>query len=86
MSTVERTDLLGKFYKDSYRWPKISCNCFYFRQVASRLGITASFVDATNLEKVKAAFKPETKVSMTSLSICIKNVTDLFKKKKKINS
>lgn len=52
--------------------------------MASRLGITASFVDATNLEKVKAAFKPETKVSMTSLSICIKNVTDLLKKNEQL--
>ncbi|XP_043070486.1 cystathionine gamma-lyase [Drosophila grimshawi] len=32
------------------------------RQVATRLGITASFVDATNLDKLKAAFKPETKL------------------------
>lgn len=67
MSTVERTDLLGKFCNNYYRCPKTFSNYYYFRQVASRLGITASFVDATKLENVKAAFKPETKVSMTSL-------------------
>ncbi|XP_030080056.1 cystathionine gamma-lyase-like [Drosophila hydei] len=32
------------------------------RQVASRLGISATFVDATNLNNLKAAFKPETKL------------------------
>ncbi|KAH8263200.1 hypothetical protein KR044_005804 [Drosophila immigrans] len=32
------------------------------RQVAFRLGITATFVDPTKLDAIKAAFKPETKV------------------------
>ncbi|TDG48439.1 hypothetical protein AWZ03_005184 [Drosophila navojoa] len=32
------------------------------RQVATRLGLTATFVDATNLESFRAAFKPETKL------------------------
>ncbi|XP_034100147.2 cystathionine gamma-lyase [Drosophila albomicans] len=32
------------------------------RQVASRLGINATFVDPTNLDAIKAAFKPETKL------------------------
>ncbi|XP_030384735.1 cystathionine gamma-lyase [Scaptodrosophila lebanonensis] len=32
------------------------------RQVATRLGISATFVDPTNLDNIKAAFKPETKL------------------------
>ncbi|XP_068145318.1 cystathionine gamma-lyase-like [Drosophila tropicalis] len=32
------------------------------RQVASRLGLSASFVDPTNLDALKSAFKPETKL------------------------
>lgn len=34
-----------------------------YRQVATRLGIEATFADPTNLEEFKSALKPNTKVS-----------------------
>lgn len=62
MYTVEQTDLSGNIYSNYYLSENNLRTFIDFRQVASRLGISASFVDATNLENVKAAFKPETKV------------------------
>jgi len=35
----------------------------FFRKIASKANLEASLVDATNVENVKAAMKPNTKVS-----------------------
>lgn len=35
----------------------------YFQRVASNLGLEVSFADCTKLEQLKAALKPNTKVS-----------------------
>jgi len=41
----------------------------YFRKVAERMNIQTSFIDATDLECVRAAMKCNTKVSMHHLAV-----------------
>ncbi len=48
-----------------YIFPFVGTNR-YFRQIASKFNIDASFVDMTDAENVKNAMKPTTRVSSSS--------------------
>ena len=41
----------------------------YFNKVVARQGITSTFVDCSNIENVRAAITPNTKVYQRSLSV-----------------
>ncbi|EDW67410.1 cystathionine gamma-lyase [Drosophila virilis] len=60
------------------------------RQVATRFGLTATFVDATDLESFRAAFKPETKLvwleSPTNPLIKVADIKTLVKICREVSS
>ena len=46
----------------------------YFRKVAERLNITTTFVDATNVQLVKEALRPNTKVAIIDHSKAMETI------------